>query len=105
MRPRDPLVVGVNCHRRDPPPRSSQRVPIMKLLLDRFALFYPMRIVGTTFMVIVATLYAWHLDRFGPFYYGLVLVLVVYPHVVHAVARKYPQKRRAIELRTFLLDS
>jgi len=77
----------------------------MKLLLDRFALFYPMRIVGTTFMVIVATLYAWHLDRFGPFYYGLVLVLVVYPHVIHAVARKYPQKRRAIELRTFLLDS
>jgi class 3 adenylate cyclase len=81
------------------------QVRTMRLLLDRFALFYPMRIVGTTFMVIVATLYALHLDRFGAFYYGLVLVLVVYPHVVHAVARKYPQNRRAIELRTFLLDS
>jgi class 3 adenylate cyclase len=77
----------------------------MKLLLDRFALFYPMRIVGTSFMVIVVTLYAWHLDRFGTFYYGLVLVLVVYPHVVHHVARKYPQNRRGIELRTFLIDS
>ena len=77
----------------------------MKLLLDRFALFYPMRIVGTTFMVIVATLYAWHRGRFGAFYYGLVLVLVVYPHVVHHVARKYPQNRRAIELRTFVFDS
>jgi len=61
--------------------------------------------VGTSFMVIVATLYAWHFDRFGPFYYGLVLVLVVYPHVVHHVARKYPQNRRGIELRTFLIDS
>jgi class 3 adenylate cyclase len=81
------------------------RVRTMKLLLDRFALFYPMRIVGTTFMVIVATLYAWHFDRFGAFYYGLVLVLVVYPHAVHHVARKYPQNRRGIELRTFVFDS
>ena len=36
----------------------------MSALLQRFALFYPMRIVGTTFMVVVTTLYAWEFDRF-----------------------------------------
>jgi class 3 adenylate cyclase len=77
----------------------------MSLLLDRFALFYPMRIVGTAFMVVALSLYAWQFDGFGTLYRVLVAVLVVYPHVVHYLARKYPQSRRKIELRTFVFDS
>ncbi len=77
----------------------------MSLLLDRFALFYPMRIVGTAFMVTVLVLYAAQEHRFDPFRIALLAILVVYPHVVHYVARKYPQSRRSIELRTFLFDS
>ena len=77
----------------------------MTLLLDRFALFYPMRLVGTTFMVIIVTLYAWHLHRFNALYDAIVAIAIVYPHVVHHLARKYPQNRRNIELRTFAFDS
>jgi class 3 adenylate cyclase len=77
----------------------------MSLLLDRFALFYPMRIVGTTFMVTVVGLYAWQAHRFDAFYVTLIVVFAIYPHIVQHVARKYPQSRRKIELRTFLFDS
>ena len=49
----------------------------MSLLLDRFALFYPMRIVATAFMVVVLSLYAWQFDGFGAFYRALVAVLLV----------------------------
>jgi len=59
----------------------------MSLLLDRFALFYPMRIVGTAFMVVALSLYAWQFDGFGTLYRVLLAVLVVYPHVVHYLAR------------------
>ena len=72
--------------------------------LNRFALFYPMRLVATCFMVIVSTLYAFQFDRADGIYYVLTLVLLVYPHVVHYVARKHPQNRLAIELRTFPFD-
>ena len=74
-------------------------------LLDRFALFYPMRIVGTVFMVIVTSLYAWQFGAFGAFQYALTSVLIVYPQVVHFIARAHPQRRRTIELRTFVFDS
>ena len=77
----------------------------INLLLDRFALFYPMRLVGTTFMVVIVTLYASHLHRFDAFYDAIVAIAVVYPHVIHHFARKYPQSRRKIELRTFAFDS
>ena len=77
----------------------------MTLLLDRFALFYPMRLVGTTFMVVIVALHASHLRRFDVFYGAIVAVAVVYPHVIHHLARKYPQSRRKIELRTFAFDS
>jgi class 3 adenylate cyclase len=77
----------------------------MSTLLQRFALFYPMRIVGTTFMIVVATLYAWQFERFDAIYFALVAVLLVYPHVVQSFARKDPQRRQKIEMRTFLLDS
>jgi len=77
----------------------------MTLLLDRFALFYPMRLVGTTFMVVIVTLYAWHLHRFNAVYDAIVAIAIVYPHVIHHLARKYPQSRRKIELRTFAFDS
>ena len=77
----------------------------MSALLQRFALFYPMRIVGTTFMVVVTTLYAWEFDRFDAMYAALVAVLLVYPHVIQSFARKDPQQRQKIEMRTFLFDS
>lgn len=77
----------------------------MTLLLDRFALFYPMRLVGTTFMVVVVAIYAWHLHRFDAFYDAILAIAVVYPHIIHHLARKYPQSRRKIELRTFAFDS
>jgi class 3 adenylate cyclase len=77
----------------------------MSALLQRFALFYPMRLVGTTFMVVVTTLYAWQFDRFDAMYFALVAVLLVYPHVVQSFARKDPQRRQKIEMRTFLFDS
>ena len=77
----------------------------MSALLQRFALFSPMRIVGTTFMIVVATLYAWQFERFDAIYFALVAVLLVYPHVVQSFARRDPQRRQAIEMRTFLFDS
>ena len=76
----------------------------MPQLLNRFALFYPMRLVGTVFMIVVTGLYAYEFDRFNAFTRILLVVLVVYPHVVHYVARKYPQNRLKIELRTFPFD-
>jgi class 3 adenylate cyclase len=77
----------------------------LNLLLNRFALFYPMRLVGTTFMVVIIGLYASHLHQFDAFYGAVVAVAVIYPHVVQHLARKYPQSRRKIELRTFAFDS
>ncbi len=77
----------------------------MSALLQRFALFYPMRLVGTTFMIVVTTLYAWQFDRFDAMYFALVGVLLVYPHVVQSFARKDPQQRQKIEMRTFVFDS
>jgi len=76
----------------------------MPQLLNRFALFYPMRLVATCFMVVVSSLYAFQFDRVDAFYSVVLPVLLVYPHVVHYVARKYPQNRLAIELRTFPFD-
>lgn len=73
--------------------------------LNRFALFYPMRLVGTWFMVVVTTLYAWQFNRFDAFYFALVAVLLVYPHVIHYFARKDPPNRQKNEMRTFVFDS
>src|SRR4051794_37536762 len=77
----------------------------MSQLLNRFALFYPMRLVATGFMIVVTSLYAFQFDRFDRSYYILLAALLVYPQVVHHIARKYPQNRLKIELRTFVLDS
>src|SRR6185369_15646816 len=74
-------------------------------LLDRFALFYPMRIVGAYFLIVVASLYAWQFNGFNAFYFLLVAVLAVHPHVVQHIARKYPQSRLEIETRAFLVDA
>jgi class 3 adenylate cyclase len=77
----------------------------MSLLLDRFALFHPMRLVATAFMVVVIALDAWQNGGFDAYRALLATVLAAYPHVVHVIARKDPQNRRRIELRTFLFDS
>lgn len=73
--------------------------------LDRFALFYPLRIVGSYFVALVIGLYSL---QFGPLsVYRLFLIgaLLVYPHVVRYFAWRYPQDRLKIELRAFLVDS
>ena len=77
----------------------------MAQLLNRFALFYPMRLAATCFMIVVTSLYAFQFDRFTASYYVLLTCLGVYPQVVHYLARKYPQNRQKVELRTFLFDS
>ena len=76
----------------------------MPQLLNRFALFYPMLLVATSFMIVVSSLYAYQFDRADTFFRVLLPTLVIYPQVVHYLARKYPQNRLKIELRTFPFD-
>src|SRR5438552_6882132 len=77
----------------------------MPRLLDRFALFYPMRLGGSCFLIAVLTLYAWQFHRFDALYFVIVGALLVYPQVVQHIARKYPQNRLQIEMRAFVADS
>jgi class 3 adenylate cyclase len=77
----------------------------MPRLLDRFALFYPLRFGGSLFMIGVMTLYAWQFQQFDALYFATVATFVVYPHVVQHIARTYPQKRLHIETSAFLADS
>ena len=57
----------------------------MAQLLNRFALFYPMRLAATCFMIVVTSLYAFQFDRFTSSYYVLLTCLGVYPQVVHSL--------------------
>lgn len=77
----------------------------MPHLLERYALFYPMRIVGTLFLIVIVTMYAWQSHGFNAFYYVFVAVLAIHPHVVQHIARKYPQNRLKIETIAFLVDA
>jgi len=77
----------------------------MPQLLNRFALFHPMRLVATCFMILITSVYVFQFDRVGKHSYVLLATLVVYPQVVHYLARKYPQNRLKIELRTFHFDA
>jgi len=55
-------------------------------------------------MIVVSSLYAYQFDRADTFFRVLLPTLLVCPHVVHYLARKYPQNRLKIELRTFPFD-
>ena len=75
------------------------------LRLDRFALFYPLRIVGSYFIVLIVSLYSLRLDGLTLYRLLLIGVFLVYPHVIRYFAWQYPHDRLKIELRAFLLDS
>ena len=73
--------------------------------LSRFALYYPLRIVGAYFVALVVGLYSLQFDQFSLYRYLLIGVLLVYPHVVRYFEWQYPQDRLKLELRAFLIDS
>jgi class 3 adenylate cyclase len=73
--------------------------------LSRFALYYPLRIVGAYFVAFVVGLYSLQFDQFSLYRYLLIGVLLVYPHVVRYFEWQYPQDRLKVELRAFLIDS
>ena len=73
--------------------------------LSRFALYYPLRIVGCYFVALVVALYSYQFDQFSAYRLLLIGVLLVYPHVVRYFEWQYPQDRLKVELRAFLVDS
>jgi class 3 adenylate cyclase len=77
----------------------------MIVRLNRFALFYPLRIVGAYFVVFIVSLYSLLFNGFTPYRLLLIGVFLVYPHFIRYFAWKYPHDRLKIELRAFLLDS
>ena len=56
----------------------------MSHLLNRFALFYPMRLVATSFTIVVSSLYAYQFDRADTFFRVLLPTLLVYPERIPA---------------------
>jgi len=77
----------------------------MKLRLNRFALFYPLRIVGAFFIILIVSVYSLLLGGFTPYRLLLIGLFLVYPHFIRYFAWQYPQDRLKIERRAFLLDS
>jgi class 3 adenylate cyclase len=73
--------------------------------LNRFSLYYPLRIVGSYFVALVVATYSLQFDRFTGYRLFLIGVLLVYPHIVRYLAWHYSQDRLKIELRAFLVDS
>jgi class 3 adenylate cyclase len=73
--------------------------------LSRFALYYPLRIVGAYFVAFVIALYSL---EFGQLSLGRILMigfLLLYPHVIRYLEWRYSQDRLKVELRAFLIDS
>jgi class 3 adenylate cyclase len=77
----------------------------MAIRLNRFALFYPLRIVGAYFIVLIIALHSLQVDRFAPFRVFLVGFLLLYPHIVRYLVWRYAHDRLKIELRAFSVDS
>lgn len=77
----------------------------MKFRLNRFALFYPLRIVGACFVVFIVGVYSLLFGGFTPYRLLLICLFLVYPHFIRYFAWQYPQDRLKIERRAFLLDS
>jgi class 3 adenylate cyclase len=73
--------------------------------LSRFALYYPLRIVGAFFIVFVIALYSYQFDQFSLYRYLLIGFMLLYPHIVRYFDWQYPQDRLKVELRAFLVDS
>jgi class 3 adenylate cyclase len=77
----------------------------MAIRLNRFALFYPLRIVGAYFIVLIIALHSLQVDRLAPFRVFLIGFLLLYPHIVRYLVWRYPHDRLKIELRAFSVDS
>lgn len=77
----------------------------MVVRLDRFAIFYPLRIVGSYFVALVIGLYSLQFGQVTTFRLFLIGVLLLYPHVTRYLVWRYSQDRLKIELRAFLFDS
>ena len=77
----------------------------MAIRLDRFAFFYPLRIVGSYFIALVIGLYSLQFGQVTTFRLFLIGVLLLYPHVTRYLVWRYSHDRLKIELRAFLFDS
>jgi cytochrome bd-type quinol oxidase subunit 2 len=75
----------------------------MARLLDRYVLFYPMRFLGATFLILITALHLSESGRFGASHVVLIGVLFVHPHVVFLLRRRYD--RRRVEAVAFLVDA
>jgi class 3 adenylate cyclase len=73
--------------------------------LSRFALFYPLRIIGCYFVAFVIALYSLEFDQLSLFRILLIGLLLLYPHLVRYFEWRYSQDRLRVELRAFLIDS
>jgi class 3 adenylate cyclase len=78
---------------------------MMAIRLDRFALFYPLRIVGAYFIILITAIYSLQFDGLTLPRIFLIGVLLVYPHVVRYLGWRYSHDRLKIELRSFSIDS
>ena len=66
--------------------------------LSRFALYYPLRIVGAYFIAFVIALYSL---EFGQLSLGRILMigfLLLYPHVIRYLEWRYSQDRLKVEI-------
>lgn len=77
----------------------------MLIRLNRFALFYPLRIVGAYFVALVVALYSLQLGQFTLYRLLLIGVLLVYPHLVRYYVWRHSEDRLKTELRAFIFDS
>jgi class 3 adenylate cyclase len=73
--------------------------------LSRFALFYPLRIVGCYFVAFVIALYSIEFNQLSLFRIVLIGFMLIYPHLVRYFEWRYSQDRLKVELRAFLVDS
>jgi len=74
-------------------------------LHDRYVLFYPMRIVGAYFLVLIIALHVGQFEAWNPYYAVLMGVLLVHPHFVFLLTRLGAPDRARIEFVAFLVDS
>jgi class 3 adenylate cyclase len=77
----------------------------MMLRLNRFGLYYPLRVIGSYFVVLILSLYSLLFNGFTPYRLLLIGVFFVYPHVIRFFTWRNPQDRVKIERRAFLFDS
>jgi class 3 adenylate cyclase len=77
----------------------------MPRLLDRYVLFYPMRVVGASFLILIIFLQSRQVGGLDPFEWLLIGYLLVHPHLVYLLVRRYGYNRERIERVAFLVDA